>query len=91
MSLCFFIRVFKLFTGRILLINIEIDENIFTLVNLYANNIEKNRNAFFKKVNNFIENYAIGILIVGGDLNDTPTCADRKYSISTQKTKKTCK
>jgi Icc-related predicted phosphoesterase len=46
----------------------------------------KNRNAFFKKVNNFIENYAIGILIVGGDLNDTLTCADRKYSISTQKT-----
>jgi hypothetical protein len=37
--------------GRILLINIEIDENIFTLVNLYANNVEKNRNAFFKKVN----------------------------------------
>ena len=74
--------------GRILLINIEIDENIFTLVNLYANNVEKNRNAFFKKVNNFIENYAIGILIVGGDLNDTLTCADRKYSISTQKTKK---
>ena len=27
--------------GRILLINIEIDENIFTLVNLYANNVEK--------------------------------------------------
>ena len=52
-----------------MLINIEIDENIFTLVNLYANNVEKNRNAFFKKVNNFIENYAIGILIVGGDLN----------------------
>jgi ABC-type lipopolysaccharide export system ATPase subunit len=42
----------------------------------------------FKKVNNFIENYAIGILIVGGDLNDTLTGADRKYSISTQKTKK---
>ena len=42
--------------GRILLINLEIDENIFTLMNLYANNVEKNRNAFFKKVNNFIEN-----------------------------------
>jgi hypothetical protein len=25
---------------------------------------------------------------VGGDLNDTLTCADRKYSISTQKNKK---
>ena len=71
-----------------MLINIEIDENIFTLVNLYANNVDKNRNVFFKKENNFIENYAIGILIVGGDLNDTLTCAVRKYSISTQKTKK---
>jgi hypothetical protein len=43
-------------------------------VNLYANNVDKNRNVFFKKENNFIENYAIGILIVGGDLNDTLTC-----------------
>jgi hypothetical protein len=43
--------VFSPLKGRILLINIEIDENIFTLVNLYANNVEKNRNAFFKKVN----------------------------------------
>jgi hypothetical protein len=73
---------------RKVMINIEIDENIFTLVNLYANNVEKNRNAFFKKVNNFIEIYAIGLSIVRADLNDTLTCSDSKYSISTQKTKK---
>jgi hypothetical protein len=61
--------------------------NIYLLRRTYANSVEQHRNAFFRKVNNFIENYALGILIVGGDSNDTLTCDDRKYSFSTQKTK----
>ena len=36
--------------GRLLLLNIEINDNVYTLVNVYAPNIPKNRNTFFKTV-----------------------------------------
>ena len=35
--------------GRILLINIELDDNIFTFVNIYAPNNVKARNTFFRE------------------------------------------
>jgi hypothetical protein len=40
--------------GRILLINIEIDENIFTLVNLYANNVEQWVYVFLLEFSNYL-------------------------------------
>ena len=64
--------------GRIILINIELDGNIFTLLNVYAPNIRRNRNSFFKKVNNIINNNRLGILIMGGDMNESLTSFDRK-------------
>ena len=64
--------------GRIILINIEINENIFTLINVYAPNQHKNRNKFFKKVQNIIENNRLGILILGGDMNETLSINDKK-------------
>ena len=75
--------------GRIILINIEIDDNILTLVNLYAPNIEKERNIFFKKVIDIIDKYSLGILIVGGDMNQSLTELDRKsYNMKKCKTVK---
>ena len=64
--------------GRFILINVELDNNIFTLVNVYAPNIQRNRNSFFKKINNLIENNRLGILILGGDINESLTENDRK-------------
>ena len=64
--------------GRMILINVEIDDNILTLVNLYAPNFEKDRNIFFKKVNDVISKYTLGILIIGGDMNETLNNQDRK-------------
>lgn len=60
------IDTFEDSNGRILLINIEINDNILTLVNVYAPNCEKDRNIFFKKINNLIDKHRLGVIILGG-------------------------
>lgn len=79
---CNILETHKDSNGRILLLNIEIENNIFTFVNLYAPNIEKERNIFFKNVNDFINKHAIGSLVVAGDMNDALTKLDRKSNYS---------
>jgi hypothetical protein len=51
--------------GRLLLINIQIDDTIFTLVCIYAPNCKTARNAFFKKVSSIWKAYGTGIPILG--------------------------
>ena len=67
--------------GRVILLNIEIENNIITLVNLYAPNTEKERNTYFKTVQNFIKIHSLGILIIGGDMNESLTVLDRKSKV----------
>ena len=55
----------------ILILNIELDNPNYTLVNIYAPNYVKERNSFFKKFKNMLEKTCLGMLIIGGDLNDT--------------------
>ena len=86
---CKFINIFKDQEGRLLLINIEIEDSIYTLVNVYAPNIPKNRNIFFKKVKEIITKNSLGMVIIGGDMNDTLTKIDKKNKVSTQKLKQT--
>ena len=74
--------------GRLILINIEINGTIYTLVNIYAPNLEKNRNTFFKSVNEYINKYSIGLLVIGGDMNNNLTCMDRKQKSAERKHKK---
>ena len=64
--------------GRLLLLNIEINENIFTIVNIYAPNNSKARNSFFKTVKTSIDQYSLGQLVIGGDFNDILTEQDTK-------------
>ena len=47
-----------------MLINVEINNAIFTLVCVYVLNSRGSRNSFFKKINDKIQEYGIGILIV---------------------------
>ena len=67
-----------------MLINVEINNTIFTLVCMYAPNYRSSRNAFFKKVSDKIQEHCIGIPIVGGDFNETSKIIDRKTSRSNQ-------
>ena len=63
--------------GRILLLNIEVENIIYSLINIYAPNSESIRNSFYKKLNIFINKHAIGTVILGGDMNDALTNLDR--------------
>ena len=57
--------------GRRLLINIKYNDKIFTLVNIYAPNNEKDRNDFFKRINTWISQNASNLdnIILCGDFN----------------------
>lgn len=67
--------------GRLILLNVEIDDTIYTLLNLYAPNKRKDRNSFFLNVLRIIEEHRQGILIIGGDMNETLQQIDRISSV----------
>ena len=56
---------------RKIFVNVDIENSIFTLLCLYAPNIEKDRKIFFTRVNNWINRYAENKsnIITAGDLN----------------------
>ena len=57
--------------GRLLLLNIELNGKFMTLVNVYANNAEKQRKDLFKKLEKWITLYARykDNLVIAGDMN----------------------
>ena len=57
--------------GRLLLLNIQIDDTILTWVCIYAPNCKTARNAFFKKVSSILKEYRTGIPILGGNFKET--------------------
>ena len=81
------IDVYKDEDGRLIVANVEIEESIYTLVNVYAPNIPRIRNSFFKKVKTSIEENSSGLLIVGGDMNDILTDTDTKNKQQKRKSK----
>jgi len=67
--------------GRIILLNMEINDEPYTLINLYAPNTEKERKQLFKKVDKWLNVYAEmkEKCIISGDFNYTPNPGlDRK-------------
>jgi exonuclease III len=71
--------------GRIILLNINIKDTIFTLVCLYAPNCKTTKNNFFKKVNTFLKDHGIGIPMIAGDFNETLKEIDRRSNSSKTK------
>ena len=65
------INVHKSVDGRKLLINVKIDQNIITLVNIYAPNNEQHRVDFFKRIQSFINQHSLNTenIIMCGDFN----------------------
>ena len=76
-------NVHKTQDGRILLLNIIIQNNAYTIVNVYSPNAEVERVSFFKKVKTYISKYArhIDKMILGGDFNCVFELTDRKSKI----------
>ena len=56
--------------GRMLLINVEINNAIYIIINIYAPNYMNKRNTFFKQVDRSINEHSIGQIILAGDYND---------------------
>lgn len=68
--------------GRYVLINLQIWDNCYTLVNIYAPNDKVSRNQFYNEVNTLIEQSSQGIILIGGDYNDVLTDKDRVFKIT---------
>ena len=71
--------------GRLLLINFEINNVIYTIINIYAPNNMNKRNTFFKQVDRFINEYSIGQIILAGDYNDILLKIETKKIYQSQK------
>ena len=57
--------------GRRLLVNIEIESKMYTLVTVYAPNVENERHAFFNDLTVWVQTHACNTndIILGGDFN----------------------
>ena len=71
--------------GRIILLNINIKDTIFTLVCLYAPNCKTTKNNFFIKGNTFLKDHGIGIPMIAADFNETLKEIDRRSNSSKTK------
>ena len=63
--------------GRYLLLNIEFDTNVYSILNIYAPNDQRLRNTFFKDIDLLLKDKSMGIKLVAGDFNETLTKIDR--------------
>ena len=73
--------------GRFILLNIELFENTFTLLNIYSPNDKKLRNSFYREISDLLVNSSQGVKIVGGDHNDILNHNDRVYKSNNNKPK----
>ena len=64
--------------GRFILMNIEIDDQVYSIVNVYAPNFTRNRDLFFKEIKSRLCKFKNGPLIIGGDFNEVLRPGDRK-------------
>ena len=71
--------------GRIILLNLNIKDTIFTLVCLNAPNCKTTKNNFFKKVSTFLKDHGIRIPMIAGDFNGTLKEIDRRSNSSKAK------
>lgn len=60
----------KSLDGRKMLLNVEINGEIFSIINIYAPNVLSNRQFFFTKLKSFIEKNCLNDkIILCGDFN----------------------
>ena len=73
--------------SRILLVNLKMEDDIFTIINIYAPNNMSDRKAFFFKIQKWIDKFAMNDqkLIIGGDFNFTEDNILDRSSVNTTK------
>ena len=72
--------------SRIQLINVKIEDQLITIMNIYAPNNSNDRKTFFSKVQKWIDRFAHdeSHLIIGGDFNFTENELDRHNKTNTK-------
>ena len=75
--------------GRMILVNLKLNNDEFTLVNIYAPNNVSERIAFFNKMKEFIQVHAVNRskLIITGDFNYVLSTDDRFSGVVDKSTK----
>ena len=63
--------MFKDANGRYVFLSLEIGNSLFSLINIYAHNILKERNLFFDTIYELLRDNNTGISIIAGDFNET--------------------
>ena len=63
--------------GRYIIMNIEIKNDKYSLINIYSPNDHNQRNTFFNDMILLLTKHSNGIKIIGGDFNDTLNKEDR--------------
>ena len=81
-----FINLHNSDDSRIQLINVEINSQIMTIMNVYAPNNITERKCFFTKMQKWIDRYALNEnnIIIGGDFNYTESDLDRYNQSNTK-------
>ena len=69
--------------GRIVILNVEINEQGYSLINVYAPNDPKDRSSFFKQLSESIAEHAQGTILLGGDFNEIFNPKLDEYSTET--------
>lgn len=73
--------------GRFIIINTEIANSVYTLVNIYAFNDMKSRDNFFQSLHKLLNEFTQGLKIIAGDYNDTLSKTDRISKSNTKQQK----
>jgi len=63
--------------GRYILLNIEMQNNLFSLLNTYAQNDKRARDSFLIGIDTILTEQSNGIEILGGEFNELLSNADR--------------
>ena len=69
--------------GRAVLLNVDINDKLYTLVCAYAPNALKQRIEFFRNLNSWIQKYCLSedYMIIGGDFNCCESQADKTTAL----------
>ena len=55
--------------GRFIILTLSLEEKVIVLVNIYATNDVAQQVAFFKRLNQQLEEFAKDTIVIGGDFN----------------------
>ena len=75
---CKVVKVISDIQGRFIILKLSLEEKVIVLVNIYAPNDVAQQVAFFKRLNQQLEEFAQETIVIGGDFNCALTSNDKR-------------